>query len=435
MFYQFFKQLVGMSLSVFFKKIVFIDKANLPKKGPVILVCNHPSAVIDPLIVATKINGELSYIAAAEWFGTGIKNWIFTRQFNMIPVYRPWIEKSKKKSNKRMFEACTNSLNKGSRIMIFPEGTSITTNYIRELKTGTARMKLDYENNLQSDQPLLIVPIGINYSNPHQFYSTVSVKVGTPINFAPYETTPKPTDEQQEIAKILTEQIQVGMEETVINNRPGKNSIVASQALEFLNSSNFQINKKLVSNINNKQQSKDFKTFENALSDFFDSLKENNLDISFFNRNYFWSDVLVLILLSPIYLLFIVVFGIPLLLAQFIFNQYLDDKIDTEYQSEKLNPSFRGSLVFLTGLAVLLVWIIVCYLTVGLVFSEWLWGLLIFILAVPLLKIGLFLHSKIKDLVSLFKFRFFERRHHEKAKKLKHEKHTLEKYLRTELLM
>ena len=73
MFYLFFKQLVGYSLSIFFKKIQFIDKENLPDKGPVIIVANHPSAVIDPIIIATKIKGELSYIAAAEWFGKGIK--------------------------------------------------------------------------------------------------------------------------------------------------------------------------------------------------------------------------------------------------------------------------------------------------------------------------------------------------------------------------
>ena len=395
MFYLFFKQLVGYSLSIFFKKIQFIDKENLPDKGPVIIVANHPSAVIDPIIIATKIKGELSYIAAAEWFGKGIKNKIFRNQFNMIPVYRPWIEKSKKKSNNRMFEASTKSLNDGNRIIIFPEGTSVTCDYIRELKTGTARMKLDYESHPDSDKPLSIIPIGLNYSNAHQFYSSVTVKVGKAIKFENVSTENVSQDDFQAIAKALSDEIQTAMEGTLINIKPGENAELIKSAIAVLDSSNFEKNQRLAKNINTIKQDKEMLLFKESLFEFQQNIKKLELPYDFSKSTSLFKSILILLLLSPIYLLFISTFGIPMLLAKFVFNQFINDKIDEEYQAEKLNTSFKGSLVFLSGMGIMVLWMIITYLLLGIFFDQWLMGLLIFVLAYPIIKFGLSIHYKI----------------------------------------
>ena len=401
MVYQFFKQLVGFSLSIYYKKIQFIDKHNLPKKGPVIIVANHPSAVLDPITIATKINGELSYIAAAEWFGKGIKNKIFRNQFNMIPVYRPWIEKSKKESNQNMFEDCTKSLQKNSRIIIFPEGTSVTSNYIRELKTGTARMKLDYEGHPESKEPLIIIPIGVNYSNAHKFYSSVTIKVGKPIEFDKVNTEGTSQDELQEIAKTWTNQIHKGMESTIVNIKPGKNADIINLSINLLNSQDFGINQKLALNIAAKKEQESFINYRDRLLEYTNSMRKLGLPLHHSASNSAIKHFIIILLLSPLYIIFAVTYGLPLLLAKLIFNQVLDAKIDTEYESKKLNPSFRGSLVFLSGMAVMLLWMITAYLFVGLVFKLWLWGLPIFILAYPIIKLGLYTHYKTNDFFNL----------------------------------
>lgn len=434
MFYQFFKQLVGFSLSIFFNKIEILDKKNMPKKGPAILVLNHPNAVIDGVLIATKFNGQLSFIAAAEWFGKGIKNWIFREQFNMIPVYRPWIEKSIKKSNNNMFQDVTNSLIKGNRILIFPEGTSVTSDYTRELKTGTARMKLDYEKHSDTNEPLLIIPIGLNYSNPHKFYSKVTIKVGKPIEFNEYKEGIQNKEALQDLSKKLTDQIQIGMEGTMVNIRPDKNETLINESIGMLSQPSFEIKQNIAKNINSKIEDKAFEKFKIEISAFYESLKSTKLPMNFNEKYSVLMNLFTLVLLSPLYIIFGFIYGLPMLIAKFIFNKFLDDKIDTEYQSKKLNPSFRGTLVFLSGLAVLLVWLIIAYLIVGLVFKQWIFGLLIFVLTYPIIKVGLFIHHKLLNFIKQLKVGSIKKKRSKLVAELTAEKLNLIQYIKSDLL-
>jgi 1-acyl-sn-glycerol-3-phosphate acyltransferase len=114
----------------------------LELEGPIIYVSNHPNAALDPLLLATHQRPRLYYLAAAEWFGNGFKNYVFRKHFNMIPVARPWLKLGGEASNDDVFEQCYHALAKGKRIVIYPEGTSVTVAHIRELKTGTARIIL-----------------------------------------------------------------------------------------------------------------------------------------------------------------------------------------------------------------------------------------------------------------------------------------------------
>ena len=183
MLYALLKPIIQISLRAYFKRIEVIGAENL-EHGATLFVCNHPSALFDPIMVASNTKRPIHFLAGAEWFGSGIQKWFFQNQFKMIPVFRPWLAEGKEKAkanNDEMFSACYTSLSKGNRIIIFPEASSVTVPWIRSIKTGAARIKLGAD--AASGQNIKIVPIGLNYTNSHRFQTSVIVNVGEPIDF------------------------------------------------------------------------------------------------------------------------------------------------------------------------------------------------------------------------------------------------------------
>lgn len=89
MVYRIIKWLAGITLKAYFRKVVVRGMENIPSNGPVIIVANHPSAFMDPMVIGTITNRSLHFIAAGEFMGHGLKSWIYRKQLNMIPVYRP----------------------------------------------------------------------------------------------------------------------------------------------------------------------------------------------------------------------------------------------------------------------------------------------------------------------------------------------------------
>jgi 1-acyl-sn-glycerol-3-phosphate acyltransferase len=168
-----------MAVRFYFRKIDVIGNEYVPKKGAAILIVNHPSALLDPLVVAVLAGRQLHFVAAAEYFGSKLTTWLFKKQFNMIPVYRPDINKSGNGGNEHMFQHCFEALANGGVIIIFPEGNSETEKRLRKLKTGVVRMAIGAEK--QNGVSVPIIPIGLNYTNPHRFQSDVFVSIGEPV--------------------------------------------------------------------------------------------------------------------------------------------------------------------------------------------------------------------------------------------------------------
>jgi 1-acyl-sn-glycerol-3-phosphate acyltransferase len=186
MLYHFTRSIIELSLRGFFRNIDILDKQNILKKGPVIYVVNHPSAMIDPLIVSITARQKLHFLAAAEYCGTGgLKSWLLKDQFNMIPVYRPNLYEGQEVDNDAMFRHCFERLEKGGTIVIFPEGNSVTENRLRNLKTGVVRILLGARRKSPGID-VKIVPLGLNYEDPHRLHSDILVKFGEPMSYSDF---------------------------------------------------------------------------------------------------------------------------------------------------------------------------------------------------------------------------------------------------------
>ena len=62
MIYLILKPLIRLTLLVFFRKFDTVGEENLPEKGSVIYVSNHPSALMDPLIVGVTVKPRLYFL-------------------------------------------------------------------------------------------------------------------------------------------------------------------------------------------------------------------------------------------------------------------------------------------------------------------------------------------------------------------------------------
>ncbi len=67
------------------------------------------------------------------------------------------------------FSKCHDYLEQRGTLLIFPEGTSYYELKLREIKTGTARIALSYEELKGFEGNLKIIPIALDYSDSIQF--------------------------------------------------------------------------------------------------------------------------------------------------------------------------------------------------------------------------------------------------------------------------
>jgi glycerol-3-phosphate O-acyltransferase / dihydroxyacetone phosphate acyltransferase len=388
MLYALLKPIIQISLRAYFKRIEVIGAENL-EHGATLFVCNHPSALFDPIMVASNTKRPIHFLAGAEWFGSGIQKWFFQNQFKMIPVFRPWLAEGKEKAkenNDEMFSACYASLSRGNRIIIFPEASSVTVPWIRSIKTGAARIKLGAD--AASGQDIKIVPIGLNYTNSHRFQTSVIVNVGDPIDFI--EIQNQKFEDEKERVRAMTDLIYERMSELVYYPED-------SQHFDFIKdlkklmvgvldkelgiadgnaAKQFKIRKKIVNEIEEigVQNPQELKSISERLRAYiveyqalgfrkYNPFEERTVNII--------AKVFALIVGAPLFILGAIYNGFPFLFTQRIYLKYFLPRVTKMDAEGQLNSAFAGSLGFSVGLAIYLLWYIILWVLASLLMPAW----------------------------------------------------------------
>jgi glycerol-3-phosphate O-acyltransferase / dihydroxyacetone phosphate acyltransferase len=355
MIYSLIKYLLKVTIYSYFRRVTILGKEHIPARGPVIFVANHPSALMDPLVVITGIKRRINPIAAAEFFGGEFKTWVLKNKFHMIPVYRPDLSKDPSTtSNTDMFTHCHQLLLNQGALLIFPEGTSETDKGVRNLKTGAARMALEAERLSKNQIKVQIIPIGLNYSNSHQFRSDLFVKVGAPILTANIDAE---TDNQ---VHDLTNLIKIGLIDTLLHTGSKElnkltNSIenfyqnYLEESLEVKAENalrHFEIQKKVIqataySLVNQKDKAV---KIANRIQSYLARIKAEGIYLSDAFNKLAFEEVVKLIVGFPLYLIGGALNLLPFMLVKKIF------------QSIQIKEAFRGSLAMMIGLLIFLFW-------------------------------------------------------------------------------
>lgn len=185
MFYAFLKIIFKIALRIFFRRIVVNNKNLIPVNGPLLIAANHPNTFMDPIAIAAVVKPEVYFLAKSTLFNTPLNRWLL-RRMNLIPVYRREDGTAPTSSNNQTFEQCFRFLNRRGTLLIFPEGNSYNERCLRPLKTGAARIALGTLALEPHGSQVLLLPVGLNYSDPTRFRSDLFINIGEPIRVAAY---------------------------------------------------------------------------------------------------------------------------------------------------------------------------------------------------------------------------------------------------------
>jgi glycerol-3-phosphate O-acyltransferase/dihydroxyacetone phosphate acyltransferase len=182
----------------------------IPRNGPLILLPNHPNALLDPALVMATAGRPVRFLAKSTLFGGPFAPLL--RAANAIPVYRRQ-DGVDVAQNDRTFEAVDAALARGEVVCIFPEGISHSSGRLEPLRTGAARMALAAA---ATGVDATLVPVGINLDRKVAFRSRVTVAYGLPFAVRAQAAPAAGND----AVKALTAQIAARMRALLIEADP-----------------------------------------------------------------------------------------------------------------------------------------------------------------------------------------------------------------------
>ncbi|MTB51162.1 1-acyl-sn-glycerol-3-phosphate acyltransferase [Lewinella sp. W8] len=168
-------------LRYYYRHIDLTGLEHIPPDAPVILAANHPTAFIEPCILACFQPRTLWFLARGNLF----KNAFYTALLNavhILPVFR--LEDGgyeRLKDNFGTFEACHRALSQRKAIMILAEGRCIHEKALRPLRKGTARLALGALDKDSSLPEVYVVPVGVNFTEAERVRGTVMIRCGEPM--------------------------------------------------------------------------------------------------------------------------------------------------------------------------------------------------------------------------------------------------------------
>lgn len=212
--YRLTRWMTKVALTVYFRKLEVTGLENVPDEGPVILAANHPQSVTDALVLGAGSRRMVCYLAHSGLFRKRLQAW-FLRQLGVIPVYRAQDRADAGEQNVQMFTACHDVMRRGGVIGIFPEGTSAEEPRVQRLKTGTARIALQSEDEAGWVLGVKIVPVGLNFESRQRFRSRVLLRFGSPIETLDYQ--PRFVSDPVAAVNALTDELREAIRDNVID--------------------------------------------------------------------------------------------------------------------------------------------------------------------------------------------------------------------------
>jgi len=385
MFYKFLKWIAKIALKVFFKKIHFTSLSEIPKNSPLIVVSNHPNTFMDAILVASLINREFYFLTNASVFTNSFIKW-FLKKLHMIPIYRKQDVKEGNPDNTDAFKECILHLKNQGALMIFPEGVSESKRQLKKFKTGTARIALLAEESSNFSLELIILPIGINYSEPENFRSNALIITGNPIYVKDFKEVY--LSNPQDAVNRLTDSIYYSVQQLVIDTQSDyEDELIKNIQTLFVNqyglSHNsvygiFTIEKKIQSAIQyfSVQKPFDWHELTTELKAYFYTLGKYEFDdYTISNANSLKKlyrislvEFILLLILLPLFVLGWFTNWVPYTLPKLV--------------ATKMTPykEYHAGIKLITGLIVFPVWYFLSYLWLGFLFHNEIQTLWIFIL-------------------------------------------------------
>jgi glycerol-3-phosphate O-acyltransferase/dihydroxyacetone phosphate acyltransferase len=412
--YRILKFLLKIAVSVFYREVYVQGRSLLPDKGPLIVAVNHPNTFMDPIVVALQLVQRTGFLANGGIFANALLKWLFAR-LHLIPVYRPQdVKEGEKPDNTGTFQKSYDYLLNGGTLMIFPEGSSVHEMKLRKLKTGTARIALETAAQRGFQSRLKISPVSLTYSDPLFFGTKLSVVIDEPIEVDAFDSAYKA--DPVAAVQVLTEQMRVSIEKNMIAAESKEHELLLKRirklyrdylqhagGKQLSNSEEFTLLQQIADGIRYYETNRreDYERIQQQVNYYFDclqqlELKEGLMAAEFSRRKkllLFTGNLLMLVLMFPVYLLGLLTNYIPYKLPALV------------AKTLKTDPEYRAGILMFSGL----IFFPLYYLLMGYSFAQYLTSdllmILLFVLALPVLGfITLFYWRVVETTAALFRW-------------------------------
>ncbi len=214
--YLMVKLYVRTGFAFYFKKVEVTGLEHVPRDRAVLFVANHQNALIDPLLIGAYMPRQLHFLTRADVFYTPLIRALLST-VNMLPIYRIRDGRESLSKNEEVFEKCFRILNNKGTVLIFPEGNHNIQRRVRVLSKGFTRIVFGALESY-GDHELMIVPIGLNYTNARRYASSVRVITGKPIRANDYLPSSRAKESPSGVngaASALTHEVRERLKELV----------------------------------------------------------------------------------------------------------------------------------------------------------------------------------------------------------------------------
>ena len=202
--------MAGAACSIFYR----IDRiGHAPESGAVIILPNHPNALLDPAVIWATAGRDVRFLAKSTLFQTPLRP--ILAGAGAIPVYRQIDRGVDTSKNAEMFAAVAAALADGDAVCLFPEGISHSSGRLEPLRTGAARMALAAEREGTS---VALVAAGLNFDRKTAFRSRVTVVYGP--TFSSADLLPASNQDLGPAVRALTDRIAAHMRSLLIEADP-----------------------------------------------------------------------------------------------------------------------------------------------------------------------------------------------------------------------
>lgn len=361
MLYSIIKIIVRITVWVYFRKIHVRNAELIPQDAPLIIVPNHPSSYMDIMVVVPYIKKQLNFILRGESFNTEFKRWLLGN-LNMIPIYRKDKTPGQAHKNKEVFEKCFQLLAKEGVLIMFPEGLSKTERRLREIKTGAARIALGAEAANKFELGVAVVPVGLNYSDPHRFQSELFINFAQPIDVSKFFEIYQ--DNQHRGIVALTEHIKDCLEqhtidienkelddlieniETIYKGKLQRELGLSEKEQEFM------LTKEIVEAVHHfhRQKPLHLQAIQQKIQAYMNDMERLNLKDHLLRKR----PTNVPLILDMFQTLVYIIIGFPIYFYGVI-NNFLAYKIPVFLASRSPRPDFHGSMIMSIGMATFIV--------------------------------------------------------------------------------
>ena len=182
--YTLMRAITGTALRWYYRDIQVEGRERIPRDRPLIVVVNHPNALVDALLVVWVVPRRVLLTAKSTIFVNPLAS-VLLRWLGVLPLFRTSDvarggTRPDPSRNRDTFRAVVAALRAGGAVMIFPEGKSHDDPSLAPLKSGAARMALEA---MSSDHAanLAIVPIGLTFERKEEPRTRVLVQIGEPL--------------------------------------------------------------------------------------------------------------------------------------------------------------------------------------------------------------------------------------------------------------